>query len=72
MSPDMERINAAVRACISECVPSSNPSVAILIYLKSLRAKGWSEGEVAIVRQTVTHFLRQLAGQVESADNPQD
>jgi hypothetical protein len=67
---DLNRINAAVRECLSRCFAADNTAVVIREYLKQLRAQGWTEGEIGLVRATVTRFLRQIAGEVD--DEPPD
>ena len=63
---DLDRINAAVRECLSRCCGSQDrPVVEIGSYLTELRRSGWSDSEVSLVRATVAKFLRQTAGDIE-------
>ena len=64
---DLDRINAAVRECLSRCYASAErPVIEVGRYLMELRSAGWADSEVSLVRATVAKFLRQLAGDVEN------
>jgi hypothetical protein len=67
---DIDAINAAVRECIANSTAADNPASAVLECLKALRAKGWTEAEVAFVRAAVTRYFRELAGDVENDAQP--
>ena len=67
MSQDLDRINGAVRECLSRCYASADrPVFAVGEYLTELRAAGWGDTDVSLVRATVAKCLRKLAGEVES------
>ena len=66
--PSLDRINAAVRECLSRCFQAEDAVATIRNYIAQLRNQGWTEPEVALVRATVTRFLRQLAGELENGE----
>jgi hypothetical protein len=64
---DLERINAAVRECLSRCYSHENPLLAIAEYFEELKATGqWNDAELALVRARVSLLLRQLAGESDA------
>ena len=71
MPQDLDRINASVRECLSRCY--ANPDevvITVAAYLDELRAAGWGDTDVCLIRATVAKFLRQMAGQIDGDENP--
>jgi hypothetical protein len=66
---DLDRINVAVRECLARCYASADrPVLEVGQYLTELRASGWADSEVSLIRATVAKFLRQVAESVESRE----
>jgi hypothetical protein len=61
-NPDHDRINAAVRECISRCNSQEMPLVSIGKYLDELQMNGqWKEDELSLVMATAVRVMRHLA-----------
>jgi hypothetical protein len=64
---DLDRINAAVRDCLARCFASGDrPVIEVGQYLTELRAAGWADSEVSLIRATVAKYLRQIAESLEN------
>jgi hypothetical protein len=67
---ELERINAAVRECLTRCYSSENPLVAMAEYFEELKATArWKDPELTLIRARVTLILRQLGGESDTGDD---
>jgi hypothetical protein len=57
-----EKINTAVRECLSCCYFASQPLLALADYVDALRfRKGWTDADVQEVRSAAIHILSAIA-----------
>ena len=67
MSQELDRINAAVKECLTRCYASQDrPVFEVGNYLTELRNAGWGDTDVSLIRATVAKSLRKMAGGIES------
>jgi hypothetical protein len=66
-----DKLNSAVRDCLSRCYFSSTPVLSLTEYLKRLMSSGdWTTAEVAYVRSAAIHILRNVAAPEEDDGLP--
>jgi hypothetical protein len=66
-----EKINQAIRECLTRCYVSPTPVLSLTEFLKSLRESGdWQRDEVAKVRSAAVHILRNVAAPEEDDGLP--
>jgi hypothetical protein len=66
-----DKINQAIRECLTRCYSSPTPVLSLTEYLKSLRESGdWQREEVAKVRSAAVHILRSVAAPDEDDGLP--
>jgi hypothetical protein len=60
--PSTDKINQAIRDCLSWCYSSPTPVLSLTEYLKALLESGdWTRADVAKVRSAAVHILRNVA-----------
>ena len=66
-----DKINQAIRECLTRCYSSPTPVLSLTEFLKSLRENGdWQREEVAKVRSAAVHILRNVAAPDDDEDLP--
>jgi hypothetical protein len=66
-----DKINRAIRECLTRCYSSPTPVLSLTEFLKSLRESGdWERDEVAKVRSASVHILRSVAAPDEDDGLP--
>jgi hypothetical protein len=71
MPQALNKVNSAVRDCLSQCYDANQPLAALAAYVVKLRNDSrWSIQEIDAVESRVVHMLAKMAGPSDSGILP--